>query len=255
MIAEIDMMHFAGHAPRQVGEQIERAVADFLDRDGAAHRRVVFVPLQNVAEIADAGGRQRLDRPCRDGVDADILLAEIGGEITHARLECRLGDAHDVIMRHPFLGAVIGQRQDRAAVGQQLLGALGNRGQRKAGDQHGLGEVVRGRFEVAAVELVLVRKSDGVHEEVDFAPLLLQHIENGVDRRGIGDVAMPRTRPPSSAASGSTRFLSASPCQVSAISAPAAWQALAMPQAIDRLFATPKISPRLPFISPEFFTM
>jgi hypothetical protein len=39
--------------------------------------------------------------------------------------------------------------------------------------------------------LILVRKSDRVHDEVDLAPLLLQHIENGVDRRCIGDVAMP----------------------------------------------------------------
>src|SRR4051812_17343195 len=62
----------------------------------------------------------------------------------------------------------------------------------------------------------------------------------------------PSRMPPSSLASGSTRFLSASPCQVSAISAPAAWQALAMPQAIERLLATPRITPRLPCIKPEF---
>src|SRR6266404_734076 len=61
----------------------------------------------------------------------------------------------------------------------------------------------------------------------------------------------PSTRPSSSLANGSTRFFSASPCQVSAISAPAAWQALAMPQAIERLLATPRINPRLPCISLE----
>src|SRR3979490_523231 len=60
----------------------------------------------------------------------------------------------------------------------------------------------------------------------------------------------PSKRPPSSLASGSTRFFSASPCQVRAISAPAAWQALAIPQAIERLLATPSITPRLPCISP-----
>ncbi len=61
----------------------------------------------------------------------------------------------------------------------------------------------------------------------------------------------PSRMPPNSFASGSTRFFSASPCQVSAISAPAAWQALAMPQAIERLLATPRITPRLPCIRPE----
>ncbi|MGO7711746.1 SDR family oxidoreductase, partial [Rhizobium johnstonii] len=31
-------------------------IADFLDGDGAEQRRVIFVPLQNIEEIADAGG-------------------------------------------------------------------------------------------------------------------------------------------------------------------------------------------------------
>src|SRR5579871_2222394 len=61
----------------------------------------------------------------------------------------------------------------------------------------------------------------------------------------------PSRRPLMSLASGSTRFFSASPCQVSAISAPAAWQAFAMPQAIERLLATPRTTPRLPCISEE----
>ena len=39
--------------------------------------------------------------------------AEIGGEIAHRGLQRGLGDAHDVVMRHPLLGAVIGQRQQR----------------------------------------------------------------------------------------------------------------------------------------------
>src|SRR5580692_1131303 len=65
----------------------------------------------------------------------------------------------------------------------------------------------------------------------------------------------PSRMPSSSLASGSTRFFNASPCQVSAISAPAARQALAMPQAIERLLATPRITPRLPCIRPEFADM
>jgi hypothetical protein len=45
------------------------------------------------------------------------LLAEVDRQVAHARLERRLGDAHDVVVRHHLLGAVIGERQDRAAVG------------------------------------------------------------------------------------------------------------------------------------------
>jgi len=47
------------------------------------------------------------------------------------------------------------------------------------------------------------------------------------------------------------RFFSASPCQVSAISAPAAWQAWRCPRAIERLLATPRMTPRLPCIRPD----
>ena len=40
----------------------------------------------------------------------------------------------------------------------------------------------------SGVELLTV--GDRMHQEVDLAPLLLQHCEGGVDGRGIGDVAM-----------------------------------------------------------------
>ena len=36
--------------------------ADFLDGDVAPQRRVVFVPSEDVAKIADAGGRKGLNR-------------------------------------------------------------------------------------------------------------------------------------------------------------------------------------------------
>ena len=47
------------------------------------------------------------------------VAAEIGREIAHARLERRLGDAHDVVVRHHPLGAVVGERQQAAAVAHQ----------------------------------------------------------------------------------------------------------------------------------------
>ena len=53
MIAGVDVMYFAGDAARHVGEQIRGRLADILDGDVAAQRRVVLVPFENVAEIAD----------------------------------------------------------------------------------------------------------------------------------------------------------------------------------------------------------
>ena len=157
--------------PRERSERKYIAgVADLLDRHAAPQRRVVLVPFEDVAEVADPGRRQRLDRTRRDGVDADVLLAEVGGEIAHGRLERGLGDAHHVVVRHPLLGAVIGEREQRAAVRHQLLGALGDGGERVAADQHRLREIVRRGVDVAAGELLLVGERDGVHEEIERAP-------------------------------------------------------------------------------------
>src|SRR5690606_11990199 len=116
VIAGIDVMNLAGDAARQVAQEIEAGAADVVDRDVALERRIVLVPFQNVAEIADPGGGERLDRPGRYGVDADLLAAEVDGEIAHRRLERRLGHAHDVVVRHDPLGAVIGEGEEAAAV-------------------------------------------------------------------------------------------------------------------------------------------
>jgi len=80
VIAGVDMRDFAGHAARQVGQEKYGGLADVVQADVAAQRGVVFIPLQNVAEIADAGGGECLDRAGGNRVDADILDAEIGGQ-------------------------------------------------------------------------------------------------------------------------------------------------------------------------------
>src|SRR5579885_2255281 len=57
-------------------------------------------------------------------------------------------------MRHPFLGAVIGQRQHGAAVRHELLGLLGNRGKRIAGHDQRIDEVFQSRIDIAAGQLI-----------------------------------------------------------------------------------------------------
>src|SRR5271154_3329719 len=79
MIASIDMHDLAGDTARQRREQEGGALADFVDRHRTAQRRVIFVPLEDVAEVADAGRGKRLDRPGRNRINADVLLAEVGG--------------------------------------------------------------------------------------------------------------------------------------------------------------------------------
>ena len=115
---------------------------------------------------------------------------EIGREIADARLERRLGDAHDVVVRHPLLGAIVGQRQHRAAVGHQLLGALGDGSERIAGDGERFGEIVFRRVDIAAGQLVLVGEGDAMDDEVDRSPQFSGFREHRVDRGAVGDVAM-----------------------------------------------------------------
>ena len=74
-----------------------------------------------------------------------------------------------------------------------------------------LREVASRRVDVAAGQLVLVGEGDGVDEEIEPAPVRLDLLEDGVHRRRVGDVAMADDVRLSSAASGSTRFFSASP--------------------------------------------
>ena len=135
-------------------------------------------------------------------------------------------------------------------LGHQLLGALGDRGQRVAGDEHRLREVVGGGVDVAAGELVLVGEGDGVDEEIEPAPLRLDLGEDRVHGRGVGHVAMADDM---GADLGGER-LDALLQRVALVGegdlgARRVRPASAMPQAIERLLATPMMRPRLPFMS------
>src|ERR1700681_986312 len=63
VIAAIDVMDLAGHPGGEIAEEVDPGAADILDGDVALQRCVVLVPLEDVAEIADAGGGKRLDGP------------------------------------------------------------------------------------------------------------------------------------------------------------------------------------------------
>src|SRR3546814_3977170 len=76
---------------------------------------------------------------------------------------------------------------DLTAIAHQLFGALHHRGETVAADVHGQREIVRAGIEIAALQLVLVGKADGMDEEVELAPVLCQHVEHRIHRGGIGD--------------------------------------------------------------------
>src|ERR1700684_2664418 len=107
VVTGVDMENFAGDAARHGRQEVDGALADLLDGHRATQRRVVFVPPQYVPKVADAGGGERFDRAGRDRVDANALFAQVGREIANAGLERSLGDAHDIIVRHPLFRAII----------------------------------------------------------------------------------------------------------------------------------------------------
>ena len=65
MITGIDMQDFAGDAPRHGRKQKGGTFANLFNRYRAPQRRIIFVPFENIAKIADAGRGEGLDRPGR----------------------------------------------------------------------------------------------------------------------------------------------------------------------------------------------
>src|SRR5215468_895673 len=189
VIAAVDMMDFPGDSRGQVAEEVQAGAAHLVRGDVTLQWRIQLVPLEDVAEVADAGGRQSLDWAGGDGVDANVLPAEVGGHVAHARLECRFGHAHDVVVGHHPFGTVIGEGEQAAAVRHQLDRALRDCGEGVARNVEREGEVLARRVDVFALQLVLVREGNGVDDEIKPAPALVDSSEHGVDAGVVHDVA------------------------------------------------------------------
>src|SRR5438094_2651875 len=132
-------------------------------------RRALLDDRLHRREACDRAGGQRPDRPGRDGVDADVLLAQVPREVLHRGVERGLGDAHHVVVRHRALAAEVRHRQDRAAAARlhQRLG------QARAGDE-GVSrdverqpETVARRVGEAALKILGGGERDRVHEQVE----------------------------------------------------------------------------------------
>ena len=135
-------MRFAGNGARHIAEEIDGRVADLIDGDVSAERRVVLVPREHESESANAGGGERLDRSGGDSINANILFAEVSGEVSHARLESGLSDTHHVIVGDGFLCAVVREGDNRAALFHKRLGCLSDGDKGEARDVHGVGEIL-----------------------------------------------------------------------------------------------------------------
>src|SRR5262249_40226197 len=83
---------------------------DFFRFDAALERRAVGGVLDHLVDVADGPGSARSVRPCRDQVDADLLRAEVAGELLGVDLQGRLGGRHAAaVVRHDALAPNVRQ--------------------------------------------------------------------------------------------------------------------------------------------------
>src|SRR3546814_5537006 len=96
VIARVDMVGFAGDAASEIAQQIERRAADVVDRDVAAQRGVMFIPLEDQAEVADSARGKRLDRSRRDRVHTHALRAIVRSEEHTSELQSLMRTSYAV---------------------------------------------------------------------------------------------------------------------------------------------------------------
>src|SRR3954452_22648510 len=185
----VDVDHLAGDGGAEVRREVCRGPAAVLDRDvGAERGQLVERPVE-LAEARDAPRGQGPDGPRRDRVDPDPVRTEVGREVPDRRLERRLGHAHDVVVGHDLLGAVVAEGDDRRAPVEVGPGFASQRHERVGGHVERQREAVPGRVDERAVEVLALRVRDRVHEDVDLALLLVPLPEDRVDLLVLRDVA------------------------------------------------------------------
>src|SRR5882672_6202237 len=122
VVAAIDVNGFTGDAGTARREKECGGGADFASVNVAAQRSAFGVALEHVAEAGNAAGGERFEWTGGDGVDTNILGAEVAGEITNTGLESGFRDAHDVVFRHNFFCTEIAERDDSATFGHERRG-------------------------------------------------------------------------------------------------------------------------------------
>ena len=111
------------------------------------------------------------------------------GEVAHRGLQGGLGHAHDVVVGHGALGAQVGQGEDGAAVLHERQGGAGDGDQGVGADVQGHPEAFTAGLVKGLLQLLPARVGNGVHEEIEAAPFLLDLREDPFDLGVLGHVA------------------------------------------------------------------
>ncbi len=187
VIATIDECDFAGDAAGEGAREEERGVADFELVDVAVKGSSLLNGGEDAGKVADAASGESLDGASGDGVDADVLRAEIRGEVADDGLEGSFRRAHDVVVREDLVGAIVGEGEDRAALGHERLGGAGERNQRIGADIEGDAEVFTGGLDDSVLDVW--GEANGVDEDVELSVCGFELLEDGVDVGIDGDIA------------------------------------------------------------------
>ncbi len=259
--AGVDEVNLARDAAREIAKQVKCRSADMVELDVFLERAVGLVPFEDSARIADGRTRQGAHRPGRDRVDADAVAPEIGGEVAHGRLERGFRHPHHIVVRHDAVGAQIAQRHQRAAIAalrrrrHQMRGALRHRGEGKAGNVERTREIGAAGVDIAPRQLVLVGKGDGVDEEIEPVPFLLQGGERCVELVVLLDVARQHQRGIAGDQTAQPLGLRLALIGEGELGGPGPSACARCPRRWSGRWRPPITRPRLPFISAPFSAM
>src|SRR5262249_39675160 len=124
VIPAIDIKGFAGDKLCRIVREEGGRGADVVDADEAASGSLCLRFVKQLVKFGDSGGGASRKRSGRNGVDANSLWAKFGRHVADCAFQRRLGDAHDVVVFHDHLPAVIGHREQRSAPAYQRLGKM-----------------------------------------------------------------------------------------------------------------------------------
>ena len=162
--------------------------AHVIDADQAARGCLRLRLVEQRVELGNARGGARRERSGRDRVDANALRAELGRDVADRAFERRLGDAHDVVVLHHHLAAVIGHREQRAALAHQRLGQMRHADEGPARHVHGGEKTLPRHVDDAPLQRLLGREGDRMHDEIELAPILGDALEHRLHLAGRAHV-------------------------------------------------------------------
>ena len=135
--------------------------------------------------MVDPGTGTGQERAGRNGVDADLLRPEFGGQIAHGTFQRRFHRPHDIVVIDNLFSAVIAHCQNAAAVRHQGDRQPRHSDQRVDRDVHRLRETLFRARADRAMQVVFRAGCDGMNNEIHLAPFAANRFENGSHLRVI----------------------------------------------------------------------